>query len=88
MQRRGIVILAAMVVSCAGLGPAAKGCVVSQKASYASLVNPLIAGPLPQLTEVVSAGEAASADGERRTPQCRAGRAVAGYLYIRRPDCR
>lgn len=65
MQRKGIVILAAMVVCCAGVSPAAKGCTVSQKGSYASLVNPMIAGALPQLAEAASAGEQGSADSDR-----------------------
>jgi hypothetical protein len=64
MQRKGIVILAAMIVSCAGIGPAAKGCVVSQKASYASLVNPMIAGALPQLAQAAAVGEQGSANGD------------------------
>lgn len=67
MQRRGIVILAAMAVCCAGVGPAANACTVSQKASYASLVNPMIAGAMSaQLAQPAIAAEDANASADNR----------------------
>ena len=56
MERKGILILTALVACCFGTAPAVKGCHVSGNASYSTLANSMIAGAMPQQTAQTATG--------------------------------